>query len=156
MWSSTRSIGKTLNQPSLETIFNFWGINSCCVWDKFILGTSEQTAQISKTGFAKIEHTAVSKSHCIRFSSTKTDYDKFESWKILFSISLPGLFSPEPPKRIAVANCDTIFISHCSNFHLKDTLFGVASFDFFNIAIITLNMNIVIWNGIYLSYVLLD
>ena len=29
------------------------------------------------------------------FSSTKTDYDKFESWKKNFYISLLALFSPE-------------------------------------------------------------
>ena len=31
------------------------------MWDKFILGTSEQTTKIFKTGFTKIGHTAVFK-----------------------------------------------------------------------------------------------
>ena len=36
-----------------------------------MLGTSEQTAKISKTGFAKIGHTVVSKPHWVGFSSKK-------------------------------------------------------------------------------------
>ena len=42
--------------------FDFLGINSPAVYgNKFILGAREQTAKISKTGFAKIGYTAVSK-----------------------------------------------------------------------------------------------
>ena len=48
-------------------------------------------------GFAKIRHTGVSKPQWVGFSSTKTDYDKFESWKKNFPIPLLGLFSPESP-----------------------------------------------------------
>ena len=44
---------------------------------------SEETAKISKTGFSKIEHTAVSKPQWVGFSSTKSDCDKFESWERL-------------------------------------------------------------------------
>ena len=58
------------------------------MWDKVILGNSVQTAKISKTGFAKIGHTAVSKPQWVGFSSTKTDCDKSESWEKKFSISL--------------------------------------------------------------------
>ena len=46
-----------------------------------MLGISEQTAKISKTGFAKIGHTAVSKPQWVGFSSKKTGSDIFESWK---------------------------------------------------------------------------
>ena len=63
-----------------------------------MLGTSEQTANISKTGFAKIGHTAVSKPQCVKFLTKKTGCDKFESLKNNFSQSLLGLFSPEPPR----------------------------------------------------------
>ena len=52
---------------------------------KVVVGTCEQTAKISKTGFAKIGHTAVSKPQWVGFSSKKTDCDKFESWKKNFS-----------------------------------------------------------------------
>ena len=37
-----------------------------------MLGTSEQTSKISKTGFAKIGHTAISKPQWVGFSSKKT------------------------------------------------------------------------------------
>ena len=67
-----------------------------------MLGTSEQTTKISKTGFAKIGHTTVSKPQWVGFSSKKTRCDKFESWKNFFSISLLGLFSPEPPEKTLV------------------------------------------------------
>ena len=50
----------------------------------------------SKTSLTKIGHFAVSKSQWVGFSSTETDCDKFESREIFFSISLFGLFSPEP------------------------------------------------------------
>lgn len=60
MWCSTRVQGKTLNQPSV---------------------VSKQTAKISKTVFAKNGYTAISKHQWIGVSSTKTDFDKFESWK---------------------------------------------------------------------------
>ena len=63
-----------------------------------MLGTSEQTAKISKTGFAKIGHTAVSKPHGLGFQVKKTGCDKFESWKKIFFMSLLWLFSPEPPQ----------------------------------------------------------
>ena len=95
MWFSTRSLRKTLNQLSLVSNFDFLDINSPVAWDKFIFGTSEQTAKISKTGFAKIGQTAISKPQWVGFSSTKTDYDKFESWGKKFSISLLDFFSPE-------------------------------------------------------------
>ena len=49
-----------------------------------MLGTSEQTAKVSKTGFAKIWYTAVSKPQWVGFSSKKTGCDKFESWKKTF------------------------------------------------------------------------
>ena len=62
-----------------------------------MLGTSEQTAKISKTGFAIIGHTAVSKPHWVGLSSKKTGCDKFESWNNFFFMSLLGLFSLEPP-----------------------------------------------------------
>ena len=62
-----------------------------------MLGTSEQTAKVSKTGFTKIGHTAVSKPQWIGFSNKKTGCDKFESLIYFFFISLLGLFSPEPP-----------------------------------------------------------
>ena len=45
---------------NLKSVFasnSFWFSghkNLCCVWDKFILGTSEQTTKKSKTSFAKI------------------------------------------------------------------------------------------------------
>ena len=73
------------------------------MWDKFILGTSEQTTKIFKTGFTKIGHTAVFKpqsffchNHFHFFiSSKKIDCAKFEK-QGTFSISLVGL-SPEPP-----------------------------------------------------------
>ena len=66
---------------------------------KVVVGTCEQTAKISKTGFAKIGHTAVSKPQWVGFSRKKTDCDKFESWEKKFFISLIELFSPEPPIR---------------------------------------------------------
>ena len=50
-----------------------------------MLGTSEQTAKVSKTGFTKIGHTAVSKPQWIEFSSKKTGCDKFESLNFFFS-----------------------------------------------------------------------
>ena len=62
-----------------------------------MLGTSKKITKISKTGFAKIGHTAVSHPQSVGFSSKKTDCEKFESEKNVFSISLPELFSPEPP-----------------------------------------------------------
>ena len=62
-----------------------------------MLGTSEQAAKISKTGFAKIGHTAVSKPQWVGFSSKKTGCEKFESWEKNFFIFLLELFSPEPP-----------------------------------------------------------
>ena len=62
-----------------------------------MLGTSEQTAKISKTGFAKIGHTVVSKPQWVGFSSKKTGSEKFESWEKFFFIFLLQLFSPEPP-----------------------------------------------------------
>ena len=46
-----------------------------------MLGTNEQTAKISKTGFAKIGHTAASRPQWVGFSSKKTGSDIFESWK---------------------------------------------------------------------------
>ena len=49
------------------------------MWDKLILGAREQTAKISKTGLAKIGAIAVSKTQWVKFSSTKTDCEKFES-----------------------------------------------------------------------------
>ena len=51
-----------------------------------MLGTSEQTAEISITGFTKIGHTAVYKSQWIGFSSIKIGCDEFESWIIFFHI----------------------------------------------------------------------
>ena len=51
------------------------------MWDKFILGNSEQTAKIFKTGFAKIRHTVVFKTQLVGFRSTTTDCDEFESWE---------------------------------------------------------------------------
>ena len=54
-----------------------------------MLGTNEQTAKISKTGFAKIGHIAVSKPQWVGFSSKKTGCDKFESLKKNFFIPLP-------------------------------------------------------------------
>ena len=63
------------------------------MWDKFILGTREQTAKISKTGFANVPSffqmfanvsIAVSKPQWVGVSSTKIDCDKFESWKNFF------------------------------------------------------------------------
>ena len=66
-------------------------------FDFFALGTSKQTAKISKTGFEKIGHDALSKPQWVGFSSEKTDCDKIESLIIFFPISLLGLFSPEPP-----------------------------------------------------------
>ena len=44
-----------------------------------MLDTSEQTAKISETGFAKIGHTAVSKPQFGGFLNKKTGCDKFES-----------------------------------------------------------------------------
>ena len=70
---------------------------------------SEQTAKISKTGFSKIGHTAISKPQWVGFSSTKTDYDKFESWKKIFSISLFGLFSTEPPKYFSATRKNSFY-----------------------------------------------
>ena len=49
-----------------------------------MLGTSEQTAKISKAGFTEIGHTAVSKPQWVGFSNKKTGCDKFESWKNFF------------------------------------------------------------------------
>ena len=60
-----------------------------------MLGTSEQTVKISKTGFAKVGHTAVSKPQWVGFSSKKTGCDKFETWKKNVFISLLGPFSPD-------------------------------------------------------------
>ena len=62
-----------------------------------MLGTSKQIAKVSETGFAKIGHTAVSHPQSVGFSSKKTDCDKLESERNVFSITLLGLFSPEPP-----------------------------------------------------------
>ena len=60
-------------------------------------GTSEQTAKISKTGFAKIGHTAVSKPQWFGFSSKKTGCDKFESWEKKFSHPCLGFFHQNHP-----------------------------------------------------------
>ena len=56
-----------------------------------MLGTSEQTAKISKTGFAKIGHTAVSKPQWVGFSSEQI-------WKLGKKNWYPclGFFWPEP------------------------------------------------------------
>ena len=43
MWSSIHNVRKTLNQPSLGNKFDFLGINSCSVWDKFVLCTNKFT-----------------------------------------------------------------------------------------------------------------
>ena len=58
---------------------------------QIMLGTSEQTAKISKTGFAKIGHTAVSKPQWVGFSSKEVGCVKFESLKKFFLIFLLGL-----------------------------------------------------------------
>ena len=58
-----------------------------------MLGTSEQAAKISKTGFAKIGHTAVSKPQWVGFSNKKTGCDKFESWKKKFHILAWAFFT---------------------------------------------------------------
>ena len=50
---------KSINNIKSTEYCDFLGINSCCVWDKFILGTTEQTTKISKTSLTKIGHTAV-------------------------------------------------------------------------------------------------
>ena len=52
--------------------------------EQIMLGTSEQTAKISKTDFSKIGHTTVSKPQWVGFSSKKTGCDKFENRKISF------------------------------------------------------------------------
>ena len=44
-----------------------------------MLGTSEQTAKIAKTGFAEIGHATVSKPNGYGFQLKKTGFDKFES-----------------------------------------------------------------------------
>ena len=46
-----------------------------------MLGTSEQTAKISKTGFTEIGRTAVSKPNGLGFQVKKTGFDKFESYR---------------------------------------------------------------------------
>ena len=71
-----------------------------------IPSTSEQTAKILKTGFAKIGHTSVSKSQWVGFSSTKTDCDKFESWKKFFSTSLFGLFFTRTTQKLTTLEND--------------------------------------------------
>ena len=71
-----------------------------------ILSTSGQTAKILKTGFAKIGHTSVSKSQWVGFSSTKTDCDKFESWKNFFSTSLLGLFFNRTTQKLTTLEND--------------------------------------------------
>ena len=58
-----------------------------------MLGTSEQTAKVSKTGFTKIGHTAVSKPQWIGFSNKKTGCDKFESLIFFFFHILAWAFS---------------------------------------------------------------
>ena len=58
-----------------------------------MLGTSEQTAKISKTGFTKFGHTAVSKPQWVWFSSKKTGCDKFESWGKKFHILAWAIFT---------------------------------------------------------------
>ena len=63
-----------------------------------MLGTSEQAATISKTGFAKIGHTAVSKPQWVGFSNKKTGCDKFESWKKKNSYPCLGFFHQNHPK----------------------------------------------------------
>ena len=55
-----------------------------------MLGTNEQTVKVFKTDFAKIGYTAFSKPQWVGFSSKKTGWDKFESWKKIFFISLHG------------------------------------------------------------------
>ena len=71
------------------------------MWDKFILGNSEQTAKIFKTGFAKIRHTAVFKTQLVGFRSTTTDYDEFESWeKKLLRIVAQTCFTRTSPLRL--------------------------------------------------------
>ena len=60
--------------------------------DKFILGTSKQTAKVFKTTFAKIGYAAVSKPQWVKFSIKKIDYGKFESWKMFFPYPSLGFF----------------------------------------------------------------
>ena len=66
-----------------------------------MLGVSEQTAKISKTGFAKIWHITVSKVQWVWFSSKKTGCDKFESWKKIFSRPCYGFFHQNHPLNVA-------------------------------------------------------
>ena len=61
-----------------------------------MLGNSEQTAKISKTGFAKLGTTQFPSPNRLGLQLKKTGCDKFESWKKIFFVSLLGLFSPEP------------------------------------------------------------
>ena len=76
------------------------------MWDKFILGTREQTAKISKTGFANVSKFF---SKCLQmfplqFPSPnglgsqvlKLTVTNLKVGKTFFCISLLGLFSPEP------------------------------------------------------------
>ena len=49
-------------------------------FDFFALGTSKQTAKISKTGFAKIGHDAVSEPQWVAFSSKKLIVTKLKVW----------------------------------------------------------------------------
>ena len=62
-----------------------------------MLGTSEQTANISKTGFAKFGHTAVSKPQWVRLSSKKTGCDKLKVGKTFFSYPCLGFFHRNHP-----------------------------------------------------------
>ena len=64
------------------------------MWENFILGTIEQTSQISKTSLAKIGHTAVSKPQA---PSKKTGCDKYESWKKFFPYPYFGFFHQNHP-----------------------------------------------------------
>ena len=61
-----------------------------------MLGTSEQTANISKTGFAKLGTAQFPNLNRLGLRPKKTGCDKFESWKKIFFVSLLALFSPEP------------------------------------------------------------
>ena len=80
------------NFDVIIVVYCFLGINNSVAYEKFILGTSEQTAKIFKTSFTKIWHTAVSNPQWVGFSSTKTDCNKFESWEKFFSVPWLVLF----------------------------------------------------------------
>ena len=53
-------------------------------------------------------HTAISNPQRVEFLSVKTDYDKFESWKNIFSICLLQLFSPKPPTIDSTKNAKSL------------------------------------------------